>query len=293
MPRKESASLLKENPLIIVTIALIVLTAFLYYVLFNESTKDTLVVSFLDVGQGDAIYIEAPNGNQMLIDGSRSVRVTHGLSGAMPFWDRSINVVLATHPDADHIGGLPAVIGRYSVGSLLHSGVSSESSLDDALLNDAEVQNVRVRELRSGDSIRLSPRVHFDVLFPPVDPEGMDPNDASIVGRLVYGDTAFLLSGDAPKVVERYIARTYRENIKSNVLKVGHHGSDTSTALSWLGWSQPEYAVISAGEDNSYGHPHQEVLDRLAQFGIEVVQTAKVGTVTFESDGKEVRCVTC
>ncbi|MEX0930429.1 MAG: ComEC/Rec2 family competence protein [Candidatus Paceibacterota bacterium] len=280
-----------DNPLVIVLGALMVVTGALYAVLLSEVPDDTLTVAFLDVGQGDAVLIEAPNGNQILIDGGRGPKVMRGLGAMVPLWDRSLDVVVATHPDSDHIGGLVSVLERYSVAALLHSGSESESRIDDALLSSAEKEGVVVTELRAGDTIRLSPRVHFDVLFPPVDPSGMDPNDASLIGRLVYGDTAFLLSGDAPKAVEKYLAQTYGRNLKSNVLKVGHHGSDTSSALVWIGWSDPEYAVISAGKDNSYGHPHEEVVERLERFDIKILETAKEGTIVFESDGERVRLV--
>jgi competence protein ComEC len=173
----------------------------------------------------------------------------------------------------------------------LRSGAESESGIDEALLAVAEREGIMTKELRVGDTVQLSPQVHFDVLFPSVDPSEMDPNDASIVGRLVYGDTAFLLSGDAPKLVEKYLAQVYGENLKSNVLKIGHHGSDTSSALSWIGWSQPKYAVVSAGEDNSYGHPHDEVIDRLNRIEIEILETAMEGTIVFESDGKRVQLI--
>ncbi|MEX1026787.1 MAG: ComEC/Rec2 family competence protein [Candidatus Paceibacterota bacterium] len=288
---KNDAGWAREHLPIVLVAALAVVTVLLYTAVYQVASRDTLSVTFLDVGQGDAALIEAPNGAQLLIDGGRGARVIRELGGAMPFWDRSIEVVLATHPDSDHIGGLVDVLRRYSVAALVRSGVASESGVDDALLGAAGAARVDVRELRAGDTLRLSPRVHFDILFPPVDPSGMDPNDASLVGRLVYGDTSFLFSGDAPKAVEEYLADIYTENLRSDVLKVGHHGSDTSTALAWIGWSSPEYAVISAGEDNSYGHPHADVVERLERFGIKVLETAKEGAITFESNGERVRLV--
>lgn len=286
---KNLAGWLKHNPAAAAAAGLLFVTVFLYYVLLAEAPDDRLRVHYLAVGQGDAVLVEAPSGAQMLLDGGRGEGTLQALDEVMPFWDRSLDVVVATHPDQDHIGGLVEVLRRYRVDILLRSGAETDSGLDEALLKAAESEGLEVRELRAGDSLRLSPAVSFDVLFPPIDPAEMEPNEASIVGRLVYGDTAFLFTGDAPKTVERFLAGRYSENLESQVLKVGHHGSDTSSGLPLLGYSQAEFAVISAGLDNSYGHPHREVLERLELFGMEILETAEAGTVTFESDGREVR----
>jgi len=273
--------------------AAVVVALVLGFVAVAETPDETLTVAFLDVGQGDAVFIEAPSGRQMLIDGGPSKRVLRKLGSQMWFWDRSIDAVVASHPDKDHIGGLGDVLEVYDVGAVLRSGATSSTEVFDAWRGAIEREDAAHRTIVAGQSIRLSPRVRFDVLFPPrsIDVTAMEPNKASVVGRLVYGDTAFLLSGDAPKAVEEYIAGRYGGNLASQVLKAGHHGSDTSTGKSWLGWADPKWAVVSAGKDNRYGHPAPSVVERLKRFGIEILQTKKRGTVIFESDGKRVRLV--
>ena len=146
-------------------------------------------------------------------------------------------------------------------------------------------KNVTRIELRRGMRIVLDHGVVFDVLFPDRDPHGMETNDASVVGRLTYGDTSFLFTGDAPIKIEEYLTMLDVRSLDADVLKVGHHGSKTSTGNRFVGAVSPRYAVISAGKDNSYGHPHQEVLEVLAAHDLEVLVTAQEGTIVFESDG--------
>lgn len=183
------------------------------------------------------------------------------------------------------------MLERYHVGALLYGGSESETDIDEALLESARNRGVPARTVRAVQSVVLSDGVVFDVLFPVAGANEMEPNTASVVGRLVYGESAVLLSGDAPKAVEEYLVRTYGPALESEVVKVGHHGSDTSSAAHWLGWSGAEYAVISAGEGNRHGHPHKEVLERLELFDTEVLETAKDGTVVFESNGESMNLV--
>jgi len=142
---------------------------------------------------------------------------------------------------------------------------------------------------RRGMRINLGSDVYFDVLFPDRDVSNADSNDASIVGRLSYKDTHVILTGDAPKWIERHLVSLGGGEIESDILKVGHHGSRTSSEEQFVGFVSPSYAVISAGCDNRYGHPHQDVLDTLGRFGIEVRSTCEEGTILFETDGHTIR----
>jgi len=263
----------------------------LLYVSSIQTPDDVLTVVFFDVGQGDALFIEAPNGRQILIDGGPSRAVVRELGRYMPFWDRSIDVVIATHPDRDHINGLIDVMNMYEVGAIAYSGVVRDTDLYSRWRAQIQRHDGVSMALRAGHRIELSPSVYFEVLFPlpELNVARMEPNHGSIIGRLVYGETAFLLSGDAPKEIEAYVSTQHTTRLASDVVKVGHHGSNTSTALPWIGWSDPDYAVISAGRDNPYGHPDQSVVDRLRRFHVEILQTAKDGSIVFESDGEQVR----
>ena len=244
-----------------------------------------LTVAFLDVGQGDAIYIEAPNGNQVLVDGGAGKQVLRALGEVMPFYDHSLDVVIATHPDADHIGGLPFVLDRFAVGAVLEPGVTAETGVYrefEELLADGSPIRILARR---GMKLELDQGVSLDIFFPDQDPTGWETNTASIVAQLTYGENEFLLTGDSPIKIEQYLLGRDGEALQSDVLKAGHHGSRTSSASEYISAVHPQYAVISAGKDNRYGHPHQEVLDILNKVGAKILRTDELGTIIFQSDG--------
>jgi len=250
------------------------------FLLFQIEKKEFLTVAFLDVGQGDAIYIQAPNGNDMLIDGGGSEGVLRSLSKVMAPSDRNIDVVFATHPDQDHIGGLVSVLDRYTVSNFFDPGVVNNTLVYRELAKRvAEKTNYVVA--RKGMKIFLQENVVAEILFPDRKIEG-DTNNASIVLKISYGTTDILLTGDAGKGVERHLLK---QNIESEILKAGHHGSKTSSDPLFLSAVSPEYAIISAGKENRYGHPSREVLDALASVGAKIFQTSEEGTIVFVSDG--------
>lgn len=250
--------------------------------------REQLCVAFLDVGQGDAIFIQSPSGVQMLIDTGRDQSVLRGLGDVMSFSDRDIDYVLVTHPDADHIGGLSEVLDRFEVKEVIRTENESDSGLWRASESKIEAEGAGVLMARRGQTVDLGSGVHVEILFPDTDPTEFESNTASIVVRLVYGDTAFMLTGDSPKSIEEYLVLVEGEHLQSDVLKAGHHGSRTSTSELFLAEVDPDFAVISAGKDNSYGHPHVEVTDALFNYGVETFSTAEIGHVVFWSDGKTV-----
>lgn len=269
--------------------ALFFANIFIWYAVFVEERNDVLTVAFLDVGQGDAIFIEAPNGNQMLIDGGKNTRALRELSSIMPFYDHSIDVILATHPDQDHIGGLPSVFERFQVDYFIESGVQTPTGVYQALTRVVTLEGSKNILARRGMKIFLDDSAYVLVLFPDRDARGMDTNDASIVAKLIYGDTSFLFVGDSPEKIEKYIASLDGKKLHSTVLKVGHHGSKTSTSELFLGFVSPEVSVISSGIKNSYGHPHAEVTNRLLDFGSAILRTDERGTIVIKSDGTTLR----
>lgn len=275
---------------------------FSFYFANRESRAGILTVAFLDVGQGDSIFIEAPNGNQMLIDGGIGRGVLRELGKVMPFYDKSIDVVVATHPDADHIGGLNDVLERYKVDLFMEPGVESNTSVYKELkkrVADKEIkEQIKIIEARRGMVVDLGRGVLFEIIYPIYDTKGMETNTASIVGRLIYGENSFMLTGDSPKNIEEYLVSTMCQgasltctNLKSDVLKAGHHGSKTSTSDSFTKAVSPQYAVISSGKNNRYGHPHQEVLDILEKYNVQVLNTADLGRIIFKSDGNRIKLI--
>jgi competence protein ComEC len=248
-----------------------------------------LVVAFLDIGQGDALYIKSPSGRQAVIDGGPSNALLKRLREVMPPFDRSIDLVIATHPDKDHIAGLPALFDRYTIGSYGESGVRSSSTYDLALAERVRREGLRPLLPKRGDVFDLGSGVSLTILFPDRDVSGVETNTSSIVALLSYGKTRMLLMGDAPLQVERYLVALDPKALESDVLKVGHHGSKTSTVGELLEAVSPRYAVISAAKDNSYGHPHAEVVARLRAASSTILSTAERGTIMIESDGVSLR----
>lgn len=258
-----------------------------WYEIYQKEHQE-LTVAFLDVGQGDAILIETPHGSQMLIDGGPNKKVLSELGGVMPFYDRSIDVVLATHPDADHIGGLPYVFRRFRVDAYINNGSTHDTATFRTLESEAEKENANIIEAHKGQRIWLDTNIYADVLSPEINASVSDNNDASIVLKLVYGDTEVMLTGDASEKIENYLVRNYGSSLQSDILKAGHHGSKTATSKDFLESVKPSLVVISAGENNRYGHPHQEVIDLLTKLGIEIKNTATDGRVVFKSDGESI-----
>src|SRR3990167_8456952 len=279
----------------IVILFLLVLTVGIWWAVFREDRHGILTVSFLDVGQGDAIFIDAPSGRQVLIDGGRSSVVLRQLSRMTPWWDRTIDVVIPTHPDADHIGGLVGVLARYKVGMIIRSSVEGDTQTAKALVEAMKHEGSQNIVAMRGQVVDLGDGVYLQILYPDRLLPHVATNDGCVVARLVYGETSFMLSCDAPLGVEEYLVAlastplgTSDGSLRSDVLKAGHHGSKSSSSLLFLGFVNPYFGVFSRGCTNTYGHPALEVVERFKQFDIPTFDTCKDGTVTFVSDGQTV-----
>ncbi len=253
-----------------------------------------LHVAFLDVGQGDAILITTPRGGQVLVDGGPSpAALTSALGDEMPFWDRSLDVVIMTHADTDHLTGLVEVLKRYQVNAWLDNGIAD----DDALYAECQgllgTTGTARHVVAAGARLDLGQGVTVDVLHPP--PGGMPPGDGnanSVVLRLGWGQTSFLLTGDVEAEAEGYLLDS-GQPLSAGVLKVAHHGSGGSSAAEFLATVDPLYAVLSVGADNRFGHPAPGVLDRLSSLGgVTVLRTDEQGTIEFVTDGASLRVQT-
>lgn len=273
--------------LILLCVAL-VLVALILSALWREDRHGLLTVSFLDIGQGDAILIDAPSGRQMLIDSGPSAVVLRRLSEVVPWWDRTIDVVLATHPDLDHIGGLPDVFARYRVGTIFLPRVEGATADWEAALRAAHAEHAEEYFAQRGQIIDLGGGAYARVLFPDRALPHVETNLDSAIVQLVYGKTAFMLTGDSPDEIELYLTALDGAALHSDVLKAGHHGSKTSSANAFISAVDPTYVVFSRGCDNKYGHPSPEVVERYKNLGIESFDTCKEGTITFVSNGDSI-----
>ncbi len=245
-----------------------------------------LHVTFLDVGQGDATFIQTPGGRQVLIDGGQySSRLLDGLGAEMPFWDKAIDILVVTHPDKDHFLGLIGVLDRYQVGTLITNSQKADSPDYDALLNGARELQIPIHQAQAGEVIEMDSGVRLEILHPDSSDGLSEDNDNSISFRLVYQDFSLLLTGDAESKAEQKMLASGRP-LQSLIYKAGHHGAKTSSSALFLDAVKPQYIVISAGEENTYGHPDQEMLDRAEAVGAAVLRTDEMGTIEIISDGQ-------
>lgn len=271
-------------PHITILFTLLALAAGAGLALYATFAHPPLSVQFLAVGQGDAVVIQTSTGIDVLIDGGPSRRVLRQLTAALGPFDRTIDVVIATHYDADHIGGLIPVLRNYDVGVLLHNGRERETAAATQFAQVRAEREVPMFSLRTGDRITLGDEVTLHVLSPRMH-DDVGGNRASLVLLLQHENATVLLTGDAPRSIERYLTARYPLYVREvDVLKVGHHGADDSSAPEFLAAASPVHAVISAGAENPYGHPDEEVLTALAAVGARIHHTTD-GNVSFVSDG--------
>jgi competence protein ComEC len=274
--------------LVVLLCLIVTSTGLMWWLYLIPASSPFLEVTFLDVGQGDAILIETPDGVDVLVDGGPDGAVVQELPAALGAFDRTLSMVVGTHPDKDHIGGLVSVLARYDVDMILTTENTGETDTAKAYQTALQTETEDVVYARAGQVYALGASTTLAVYAPARDPSMLESNTASIVVKISYGEIDFMLTGDAPQSIEDYISVTYGEALESEVLKLGHHGSKTSTSDLFLQTVAPMYAVVSAGRDNSYGHPHTEIVERVAVAGVTLLSTATAGSITFVTDGKTV-----
>ncbi len=240
----------------------------------------------LNVGQGDAFFIEFPTGEQMLIDGGRDDALLAKLGSLLLPWDRTIDSILMTHPDADHVTGFISLLDRYHIDHIYETGAIATTPQGRMIVERVENEAAIVSLLSAGDVIEIG-EVVLSVVWPQETYEGTevgDRNNTSLVFLLTYGDTSILFTGDAEEEAEQGFMGDVGN---MDVLKVGHHGSLSSTSWDLLEILRPEIALVSAGEDNPYGHPHPIIMSRLEQWKTAVFRTDFQGDILLTSYGGE------
>lgn len=242
--------------------------------------KDTLVVHFIDVGQGDSEFIEFPNGKTMLIDAGEQDAGNDVVAYLNNLNVSAIDFVVATHPHSDHIGGLPAVFDAFDIKTVYMPNAVSDSYSFELLLDKIDAEGCETIEAKQGVSIFADENLNARFLAP-VNDEYDDLNNYSAVLKITYIEKSFLFMGDAETLSEKEIT----DVISADVIKVGHHGSKTSSSKSFINRVMPRFAVFEVGADNSYGHPNAEVIDRYERIGAEILRTDELGTIILETDG--------
>ncbi len=284
----------------------------------------------LDVGQGDALFIESPTGTQILIDGGPSRKILGQLARLMPPFDRHLDAIIITNPDRDHIGGFLEILKNYKVDKIFESGTFNKSKVYKNLKNEIFFQgltlgsqlnapqspkgltleknpslNTHTTETilaKKGMTLNIGDGAVINILFPDQDVSSWSTNDGSIVAQLTYGKNSIMLMGDATLKTEEIIIKNFQTNADNNncvfvivitcknnhinILKIGHHGSRTSTSEKLIEKILPNYAFISSGKNNKYNHPHPEILNTLNKFGTKIFRTDLLGNIIMKSDGE-------
>jgi beta-lactamase superfamily II metal-dependent hydrolase len=223
------------------------------------------------------------------MDGGKDNTVLERLGRLFNFFDKKIDMVVATHDDLDHVGGLPGVLSRYQVDTLITSLPNSTNVAMSAVVDTALAKDMQIVHANSRKQITTDDGVTIDILFPTENMDGTeDGNSTSVVAKIKYGEVSFLLTGDLPHAGELYLISLYGDELKSDVLKLGHHGSDTSTHPKLLEMVKPKTVVVSAGKNNSFGHPHRAVIELVQKFGAQIFSTTDEGNIEFETDGLNV-----
>ena len=239
-------------------------------------------VHFINVGQGDSILIQSPNGKAMLIDGGIKGEGENVVAYIQDQGVSKLDYVVATHPDADHIGGLIAVLNSISIENFIDSGKAHTSQTYEQMITLIGDKNISYIVPTIGQQIAIDEELDIKVLN--ADESASDNNDASIVLKVTYGDVSFLLTGDAGIEMEQKMMAT--QNVQATILKAGHHGSNTSSSPAFIEAVSPQVTILSYGQDNKYGHPHFEVIESLRAVGSKIYGTAEEGHIVITTDGK-------
>ncbi|OHB22444.1 MAG: hypothetical protein A2939_02685 [Parcubacteria group bacterium RIFCSPLOWO2_01_FULL_48_18] len=266
-----------NNLLILIFFLLIALDIFVWHTVISGSAHDALAIYFLDIGQGDSSFINLEGGVQILVDGGPNSRVLERLAEVMKPTDRYIDVVMLTHPQADHLDGLVEVMNRYQVGVFLYNGDASKIGAYGELMRTIKEKNIPTVVVDAKDMITNGDS-RMTVWWPPAEFVAKNPNDRSLVIGLKTPALSALFTGDITSKVEKLLRG---KGLRAQVLKVPHHGSKYSSSMQLLKLVQPKVSVIESGK-NRYGHPTKETLSRLAAVGSRVFRTDTQGTIKVE-----------
>lgn len=277
----------KKNLRIILGVAALIVLFSFNFISANKNS-DKLRVSFFNVGQGDSILIQTACKKDILIDGGPDKTVIKKLGKAMPFWDRTIDFIIITHPHSDHISGLIEVIKRYKIKKILYTGVSYDSEAYAELLWQIKRNKIELIEINKQQELVLNKNLKLEILFPNEnlrEKNIKNLNNTSMVVRLIYDENSFLFAADAEYEVEKILLKD-KADIKTDILKVGHQGASDSSSLEFLQKVKPQIAIISVGENNKFGHPSLRVIKRLEKLGAEVFRSDRNGDIKIIADGK-------
>ncbi|NLI91419.1 MAG: MBL fold metallo-hydrolase [Peptococcaceae bacterium] len=256
----------------------------------QQDNSPVLKVHFIDVGQADSILIQAPSGKNMLIDAGNNNDDKTIVNYIKNQGISKLDIVVGTHPHEDHIGGLDTVIKNFDIGQVVMPDKTQTTRTFTDVLTAVQNKGLKITAAKSGVNLDLGKELTVSVLAP-VGRSYEDLNDFSVVIRIAFGNTSFLFTGDAGHESETEMISS-GSNLSSTVLKVGHHGSTSSSSQDFLNKVKPQYAVIMVGKDNDYGHPHKETLNKLSKIKANILRTDLNGTIIVNSNGSTISYIT-
>lgn len=275
----------KQGKIIVSLVLALILFVVGYFGRKNVSQNDYVSVHFIDVSHGDCQLIELPEGKTMLIDAGDNGTEDRIIDYIESLGIKKIDYLVATHPHADHIGGMAEVIANFDIGEIYMPKIQNNTKTFEDMLDVIGEKNLTITSAESGKVLFDYSGVRAEILSPKKGETYEEMNNYSAVLMLQCGDKRFLFMGDAEKDVEEEILK---KDLDADVLKVGHHGSTTSSSKKFLEKVSPEYAVISCGEGNDYGHPHKETINNLKKIAKEILRTDKSGTIVMRCDGSNI-----
>ena len=280
-----------------ILIGLLIIALIVWFLVLNQRPGRILETDFLDVGQGDAVLIKTPKGQTVLVDGGPNNKVLEKLGKYLAPLQKRIDIIILTHPHADHVTGLIEVLRRYGIGLVILSGAEIKTDVYAEFLKAAKTNSVQILIAEAGQAIHFDDNLEFDVLSPANSDRkvfnkksegfgsgGNDVNNSSIVGKLIYNNFSIMFMADATSKIENQIL-AYGDNLKSDILKVGHHGSKYSSFPIFLKTVAPKAGIIEVGAKNFYGLPSQAALSRFKMFGANIFRTDQNGDIRVLSDG--------
>lgn len=275
---------------VVLAVLLVLLSTWGIFFTQTSAKSEVLFLNFLDVGQGDASLIQSPYGQNILIDGGDGNQLVSKMSEQMRFFDRNIDLMILTHPHADHVTGLIEVLERYKVNKILYTGRTHSSPDYLAWLEEIKKKNLDLIIIDHPQKIKLGPDCVLDILYP-FDRSDTTAkrslNNTSMLIKLVYGNSAVLFTGDLEHDIEEELIKKDID-LRAEVLKIAHHGSDSSSIEEFLDRVDPDIALIGVGEDNKFSHPSKRVLNRLSQRSVDIYRTDELGTIRVVLDKEAV-----
>ncbi|MGG5462057.1 ComEC/Rec2 family competence protein [Clostridium sp. B9] len=252
--------------------------------LAGETVKGEMNVTYLNVGQGDSELIQV-NGKNMLIDAGTNAGADELVKDLKDRGIKTIDIAIATHPHEDHIGGMDEVLENFDVKSFYAPKVAHTTKTYENMLKAVKNEGLKLKQIKEGTDIDLGVNTDVEV-YTPTKTSYDDLNNYSPIMKITYGENAFMFTGDAEEISEKEALKEHKD-LKADVLKLGHHGSHSSTSEPFLKAVDPSIAIVSCGKNNKYGHPHKETMDKLKQANVKVYETFRDGDITITSNGQK------